>query len=154
MNARRTRGLLAALALTVGLTAGCTVGDWKYESAPAAGVQQDVNGVKARNLMAITDGTSSVLLGTLLSYEDTTLDKLTLAPEKEDGGGYSDPVDVNITKDLKGNVPLKLDASNARLETALEPGLTARVTLTVAGQSQEMDIPVYSTEHPDFKDVL
>lgn len=152
---RRIRTLLAATALTAVLATGCTAGDWRYDSPPAAGTQADAGPVKARNLVLVTDGSQATLLGTLSTFEAVSLQGAVVTPEDADGGrGQS--IAVAVTADIPRDGTLKLDASNTTLEGApLLPGRLAEVSLQFdGGLGMTLDVPVFSTEHEDFADAL
>lgn len=149
---RRFRIWFAALALAVGLTAGCTAGDWRYDSPPAAGVQADEGLIKARNILLIADEAGEgVLNGTIASAEAISLTGIVVQAETADGGRGA-AVPVEISGDIPRNGALKLDDSNAVVSgAALLAGRTATVAMRFADGSQlVLEAPIMSSEHPDF----
>jgi len=154
---RRHRLWFAALALTVGLaTAGCTEGQWRYESPPAAGVQADQGDIKARNILLVADESGDgALVGALSSFEAVKLTEVAVQAETADGG-RGDAVTVDVTADIARNGVFNFDGSNAVVEGAgLLPGRLAYVAMRFDDGTQiVLDAPVMSSEHPDFTDVL
>ncbi|GAB3818649.1 hypothetical protein GCM10028820_21350 [Tessaracoccus terricola] len=153
---RRIRTVLAAVAMTAVLATGCTAGDWHYESPPAAGTQADAGPVKARNFVIVTDESgAAVLLGTISTFEAIALQGGTVTPQDEQGG-RGESTALTVTADLPRDGALQLDASNAMLEgVAAVPGRLAEVALQFDdGTSLTLDVPVFSTEHPDFANAL
>lgn len=150
---RRVSACLAAMALVVGLSSGCTAADWRYEAPPAAGVQADAGSVKVRNLMLLADANGDgLLLGSVFASEPVELTVMGLAAEQPDGS-FSDPVAV----DLAGEVPLQgglmFGGAESRLEGAeLTEGLLARVIMQFSdGSSVDIKAPVLSSTHPDYE---
>lgn len=153
---RRIRTLLAAVAVTTVLAAGCTAGDWSYNSPPAAGTQSDAGPVKARNLVLVTnDAGEAVLIGSLAASETVALQGGVITPETEDGGRGQSTALVT-TGEIPRDGVLQLDASNAMIEGAqLLPGRLAEVQLQFDDGTQlALDVPVFSTEHEDFANVF
>lgn len=153
---RRIRTVLAAVAMTAVLATGCTAGDWHYESPPAAGTQADAGPVKARNFVIVTDDSgAAVLLGTISTFEAIGLQGAVVTPQDAQGE-RGETTALVITAELPRDGALKLDASNAMLEGAeVVPGRLAEVTLQFDdGTSLTLDVPVFSTEHPDFANAL
>lgn len=149
---RRFRIWFAALALTAGLTAGCTAGDWRYDAPPAAGVQADEGLIKARNILLVADESGDgVLNGSIASADAVSLTGIVVQAETADGG-RGDAVPVDIAADIPRNGIVKLDASNAEVSGAdLLLGRTATVALQFADGTQiVVEAPVMSSEHPDF----
>lgn len=149
---RRFRIWFAALALTAGLTAGCTAGDWRYDAPPAAGVQADEGLIKARNILLIADESGEgVLNGSIASAEAASLTGIVVQAETADGGRGA-AVPVEITADISRNGIVKLDATNAPVSGAgLLLGRTATVAMQFADGTQlVVEAPILSSEHPDF----
>ncbi len=151
---RRIGTSLAALALVVGLASGCTVGDWRYDSPPAAGVQADVGPVKVRNLMVLADSSGEgLLLGSIFTTQELELTDVAISAEQE-GGTFADPVPVDLTGDVSVNDGLQLGGKDSLVEGAkLQEGLLARVMMQFSdGTTAAVEAPVISSEHADYKD--
>lgn len=152
---RRSRLWFAAMALTVGLAAGCTAGAWEYDSPPAAGVQAAAGTVKARNFMVIADDSGDgILLGTVASTEAVSLTGVAVQAETSDGG-RAEPVFVEVTGDIPRNGTFSLDSSNGQVSGAnFLLGRTTTIGLQFSdGTEIRMEAPVLSSEHPDFQDI-
>ena len=151
---RRIGTSLAALALVVGLASGCTAGDWRYESPPAAGVQADAGPLKVRNLMVLadTDG-EGLLLGSIFTTQPVTLTAVAVSAEQA-GGTFADPVPVDLTAEVSVNDGLRLGGKDSLVEGAkLQEGLLARVLMQFSdGTTAAVEAPVTSSEHADYKD--
>lgn len=152
---RRSRLWFAAMALTVGLAAGCTAGAWEYDSPPAAGVQADADTIKARNFLVVADDSGNgTLLGTVTSAEAVSLTGVAVQAETSDGG-RAEPVFVDVTADISRNGSFVIDSSNGEVSGAnFLMGRTATVGLQFSDGSEiRMEAPVLSSEHPDFQDI-
>ncbi len=151
-NRRRIGTSLAALALVVGLASGCTAGDWRYDSPPAAGVQQDAGPVKVRNLMVLADSEGEgLLLGSIFSTEQVELSQVGVAGQQPDGS-YGQPVPLEISGDVPVQSSLMLGDGDSRIEGAeLVEGRTAMVIMRFSdGTTSTLEAPVLSSEHPDY----
>ena len=135
---RRIGTSLAALALVVGLASGCTAGDWRYDSPPAAGVQMDAGPLKVRNLMVLADSEGEgLLLGSIFTTREVALTA----------------VKVDLTGDVSVNDGLTLGGKDSLVEGAkLQEGLLARVVMQFSdGTTAALEAPVVSSEHADYK---
>lgn len=151
---RRVGTSLAALALVVGLASGCTAGDWRYDSPPAAGVQTDAGPIKVRNLMVLADTEGEgLLLGSIFTTRGVTLMAVAVSAE-EDGGTFAEPVPVDLTGDVSVNDGLQLGGKDSLVEGAkLREGLLARVMMQFSdGTTAAVEAPVVSSEHADYKE--
>ena len=149
---RRLSISLAALALVAGLASGCTAGDWRYDSPPAAGVQQDSGTVKARNIMVLADEQGDgLVLGSVFTTEPLDLTQVAVAAEQEDGS-FGDPVAVAVTGSVPVNQGLALGAKESRVEGAgLQEGLLADVFMEFSdGTTMTVKAPVLSSTHADY----
>lgn len=150
------RGLtwLAAATITVGLTVGCTQGDWRYESVPAAGVQADAADAKVRNLMIISDDQGqAMLLGAVATTDPVTLVGVTIATMNDDGTlGETNPIDLNEEIPAEGIFLFEPEALQFQ-DPGLVLGRTAQVEVVFADSRRvTLEVPIYSSEHPDFSD--
>lgn len=147
----RRRSLVAGLGLAALLATGCTAGDWREASPPAAGVQLNVGDMKLRNLVVVTDDKgSAVLFGAGLSPVDDALTGMAIVPFDAN----SKPGEPQITKaqvTFAKNVLTPTDIAFS--DPALKAGLTASVTLQFdkAGTGTVV-VPTLASTHPDFKD--
>ena len=150
---RRVSACIAAMALVVGLTSGCTAGDWRYDAPPAAGVQTDAGPVKVRNLMVLADADGDgLLLGSVFTSQPVELEVMGLAVEQSDGS-FTDPVVLELAGDVPVQGGLMFGGPESRLEgVGLTEGLLARVIMQFSdGTSVDIEAPVMSSEHPDYK---
>ncbi len=148
------RGLtwLAAAVITVGLTAGCTQGDWRYESVPAAGVQADAADAKVRNLMIISDPDGqALLLGAVAATEPVTLTGVTIAVINEDGT-FGDATAIDLNREISAEGIYTFEPENLQfVDPGLLLGRTAQVDVVFSdGRRASLEVPIYSFEHPDF----
>ena len=155
MPTRRRLGTsLAALALVVGLASGCTAGDWRYDSPPAAGVQADAGDVKVRNLMVLADDAGEgLLLGSVFSTQPLELSMVGVAGEQPDGT-FSQPVAIDLAAAVPVNGGLTLGDSSSRVEGAdLVQGRVAKVMMQFSdGTTATIEAPVMSSTHPDYEE--
>lgn len=150
---RRVGTTIAALALVVGVASGCTAGDWRPESPPAAGVQQDAGSVKVRNLMVLTDDEDQgLLLGSVFTTEPVEITRVAVSAEQSDGT-FGEPVPVGISADVPVESGLMLGDDDSRVEgAALEAGLLAQVSFAFSdGTTMTMQTPVLAAEHDDYQ---
>ncbi|RMB62059.1 hypothetical protein [Tessaracoccus antarcticus] len=150
---RRVGTCLAALALVVGLSTGCTAGDWRYEAPPAAGVQADAGPVKVRNLMVLADAEGQgLLLGSIFTTEAVKLTAVGVSAEQQDGT-FGAPTPVALTGDVPINGGLVLGGDDSRVEKAgLQEGLLAKVMMQFSdGTTAAVEAPVLSSDNADYK---
>lgn len=150
---RRIGASFAALALVVGLASGCTSGEWRYDAAPAAGVQQDAGPVKVRNLMVLADGEGEgLLLGSVFTTQPLELSQVAVSAKQEDGSS-AEPAAVRVTGAVPVESGLKLGGKDSLIEGAgLDTNQLANVSLAFSdGTTMMMDVPVMAAEHPDYK---
>lgn len=150
---RRVGASIAAMALIVGLSSGCTSGDWRYDAPPAAGVQTDAGSLKVRNLMLLADSKGDgLLLGSVFTAEPVELTMVALAAEQPDGT-FSEPVVTGLAGDVPVEGGLMFGDADSRVQGAqLTEGLLARVIMQFSdGTSVDIAAPVMSSEHPDYK---
>ncbi|AQP45309.1 hypothetical protein [Tessaracoccus flavus] len=142
---------VASAAIAVSLSA-CTAGQWQYDAPPAAGVQEDLGGVKLRNVLILTDGSDAVLLGGIASRdEDTQVTGITYSPEQPDGT-YGEPQELAFEVDIPKGQTVLIDGTDSSFPAeGLTVGRLADVTVNLAdGGAVDMLVPVYSSEHSDF----
>lgn len=140
------RGARVAVAACLGLAVavtGCTNHETSEPYQPAAGVQTNAPGMQVRNLMFVTDGSSSgTLQGTLIAAEDDTLTSIT---GKTLNTNDSDKADLKLAianVAMKQTVPLNL-ADKKVAATGLMPGGMTRLTLNFAkAQPVTLMVPV------------
>ncbi|HMR48550.1 MAG TPA: hypothetical protein PKE40_05340 [Arachnia sp.] len=155
MSARflgRTKALLAATALAATLATGCTAGQWEPQAPPAAGVQQEEDGVKARNVLIVSDEQgNAVLQGTVTADRAFVLTAAGFSAEQPDGT-WSEAVELPIAGEAEKGKPLTFGGSEFAFQSPdLHPGLLARVGLSFdEGVKLMLDVPVYDASHPDF----
>ncbi|MEZ5086661.1 MAG: hypothetical protein R2722_10540 [Tessaracoccus sp.] len=126
----RTKALLAATALTATMAVGCTAGQWEPQAPPAAGVQQDQDGIKVRNLLIVTDEAgNAVLEGRITADRPFVLSDAAYAAEQSDGT-WSDAAPLAIAGgQSEGNTLALGGTDNAFQAAELSPGHLARVGL-------------------------
>lgn len=131
------------------LAAGCTVGEWREDSPPAAGVQTTVGDVTLRNLVIITDDQGQgVLMGAGIAANADTLVSLTLVPHDAAGkAGATRTYPVALSFPAQVLTPTVVKFANPDLK----PGMVADLTLrfTAAGH-QTLRVPSLANTHPDF----
>ncbi|MEO7588605.1 MAG: hypothetical protein ABIS84_11330 [Arachnia sp.] len=152
---RRVGTAIAALAmaLLVGLSAGCTSGGWDYKAVTAAGVQADAGPVMVRNLMLLADSKGEgLLLGSVFTTQPVKLTALTVSAEQQDGS-FSEPVTVDVKGDILVTDGLKLGGKDSRIKGAkLREGLLSRVTMQFSdGTTAAVEAPVLSSDNADYK---
>ena len=151
---RRFAAVVATVALAVGLSA-CTQGHWVYDAPPAAGTQADDGGLKLRNFLVVSDADGeAVLLGGIASRDETTeVTGIQVAPEGEDGQ-FGEPREVSFSEEIYKGRTIYLDGTTTAFsEPGLLLGRLANVTVSFStGESVALDVPVMSSEHPDFAD--
>ena len=150
---RRVAAIVATAALAVPLSA-CTAGRWVYDSPPAAGVQADLEGVKLRNLMILTDGSSAALLGAIASRDDVVnVTDVAVAPEAEDGT-FGQPAPIGFSTEVRKGQTVHLDGTESAVPAdGLIVGRLAQVMVQLDnGAVMQLQVPVYSAEHADFAD--
>ncbi len=138
----------------MGLASGCTAGDWRYESPPAAGVQTDEGTVKVRNLMVLADSEGEgLLLGSVFSTQPLDLSMVSVAGEQSDGT-FAEPVAIDLSAAVPVNGSLILGDSSSRVEGAdLLEGRVAKVMMQFSdGTTATIDAPVMSSTHPDYEE--
>lgn len=143
---------IAALTLVVGLASGCTAGDWRYESPPAAGVQHDAGPVKVRNLMVLADTEGEgLLLGSVFTTQPLELTQVAVATEQADGS-FAEPVEVAVSGKVPVEAGLMLGDKDSRIEGAdLDEGLLVNVLMSFSdGTTMTMEAPILSAEHLDY----
>ena len=149
---RRVAAVVATLALTVTMSA-CTQGPWVYDSPPAAGVQADDGGLKLRNFLVVADAEGEgILLGGIASRDEPTqVTGVTVAAEAKDGS-FGQPQQIALNEQIhKGATIYLLGDTTKFSDPGLELGLLADVTVNFStGQSVSLEVPVMSSEHPDF----
>lgn len=148
---------LAALLVVAALSAGCTVGDWSYDSPPAAGVQVDQDGLKVRNLMIVADETGLALLqGTITATETTSLIGVAVAPLTANGE-LAGPTNIGLVTDpILPAEPLQIDGSSAVFENPdLQPGGLAVVAMEFDdGTIIEIETPLVSSQLPAYQETF
>lgn len=149
---RRIASLTAAAAFTVALSAGCTVGDWRYDAPPAAGVQADANDAKARNIVVISDDAGqAILLGSVVVTQPASVAQISVtALDDQDAPGQTHVFEINADLPFEG--VHKLEAANTQFTLPdLLLGRLAEVVVTMGdGRAITMQAPIHSSEHPDF----
>lgn len=153
-NRRRIATWLAVTTLTVGMSVGCTAGDWRYDAPPAAGTQADADTTKARNFMVIADDSGqAMLLGSVASVEPVSIAGMVVAAEAEDNQ-FGEPVEIAFQADIPRDGLVKLEGEATKFEdTELQLGRLAQVTVSLGdGQALQLKVPVYSSEHPDYSE--
>lgn len=153
---RRIRVWFAALAVVAGLTTGCTSLDWNPDSPPAAGVQAQEGGLKARNILLVADADGNgALLGSVVTSQAVELTQVSVQAETADGN-RGDAVALPVTARIPRDGAFQFDAANASVKGAdLLPGRLAYVALQFSDGTQlVLDAPVMSADSPDFKGVL
>lgn len=152
---RRIAAWLATAAFALTTFSGCTAGDWRYDAPPAAGVQEDVDDAKIRNVMVVSDDQGqAVLLGSVASTQPVELGGIQVAAEAEDGG-YGMPVNIEVNASLHRDGIHKLEGSDTQFENPeLLLGRLAQVTFLFAdGRSAVVQAPIYSSDHVDYAEV-
>ena len=145
----------AAVALAAGVmfgTAGCNMISHVATNdayAPSDGAQADVSDVRARNFLLLTDGTKSILIGTLvnsgvdpvnvtLNYVDNGAKK---ANQASLGGGQKIDYGYNGTAALP-------------VVTDLKAGSLFELTVLANGEKQELRVPVLDGTLAEYKAIL
>lgn len=149
---RRIASLTAAAAFTVALSAGCTVGDWRYDAPPAAGVQADANDAKARNIVVISDDAGqAILLGSVVVTQPATVAQVSItALDDQEAPGQTHVLDVNAELPYEGVHKFEPEATQFSLPDLLLGRLAAVVVTLEDGRAISMQAPIHSSEHPDF----
>ncbi len=149
---RRVGTAIAALVLVTGFASGCTAGDWRYDAPPAAGVQQDVGPLKARNIMVLANAEGEgLLLGSVFTTQPVELTRVAVAAEQTDGS-FADPVNIAVSGDVPKNGGLVFGSKESLVEGAdLQEGLLANVYLEFSdGNTMMVEAPVLSSMHEDY----
>lgn len=155
MSARflgRTTALLAATALATFLATGCTAGQWEHDAPPAAGVQQEQDRIKARNVLIIADDQGkAVLEGTIAADRAFALTTAGFAAERPDGT-WGEATSLPFTGEAAKGKSLALGGPAFAFQSPdLSPGRLASVGLNFDDGTQlTLDVPVYAATHPDF----
>ncbi|GAA1390409.1 hypothetical protein [Luteococcus peritonei] len=149
---RLSRVAVAAVALAGLGLAGCANYETLEPYQPAAGVQTDAPGVKVRNLMVISEGSTMHLAGSLIAAQDDSLSQVAGVALQEN----SDP-GKPLTLGTKGQLKLpagrtvNLADSNITVKGDVRPGGMAQVSLTFAqAQPLTLTVPVLDAEAAGF----
>lgn len=147
---------VAAVALTALLTvtlSACTQGHWVYDSPPAAGVQADEGGLKLRNFMVVSDPQGKgILLGGIASRDESTkVTGIQVAAQKPDGSAGTSQ-QIPFSADIYKGKTIYLDGTTTKFsDPQLQLGRLADVTVGFStGETVTVEVPVMSSEHPDF----
>ena len=149
----RLAALVATAALAVSMSA-CTAGQWVYDSAPAAGVQADNGGLKLRNVLVLTDGSKATLLGAVASRDSATQVTGIQVAAEDESGAFGAPAPVEFQADIAKGKTVILDGTETAIDGAsFVVGRLADVRVDFSpGESVQLKVPVYSSEHADFVD--
>ena len=144
-----------AVALAAGVmfgTAGCNMISHVATNdvyAPSDGAQVDVSGLHARNFLLLTDGTKSILIGSLVNGNT---DPVSASLSYEDGGAQK-TTQVNLNGAQKFDLGYN-GTSALPVASELPAGAIFKVTVAVGSEKQELRVPVLDGTLPEYKAVL
>lgn len=145
----------AAVALAAGVmlgTAGCNMISHVATNdayAPSDGAQVDVSTLHARNFLLLTDGTKSILIGTLVNGSSNPVSG---ALTFEDGGAQK-TTQVNLNGSQKFDLGYNGTAA-LNVASDLPAGAIFKVTVSAGTEKQELRVPVLDGTLPEYKAVL
>lgn len=157
---RRTLSVrLAASAVVIGALAmtGCTtIPEISEPYTPGAGANASQQGADLRSLVIVTDGSGkAVLTGAGLSYAGDAIIAIGVQALDANATPAGQVAVEGTPVKLPPGVLVQLGTQVGLTSPKLVPGLLAQVSVTFSKAGMvSVKVPVYSTENPDYKDVV
>lgn len=145
----------AAVAVAAGVmlgTAGCNMISHVATNdvyAPSDGAQVDVSDLRARNFLLLTDGTKSILIGSLVNG---SANSISASLNYEDGGAKK-TTQVNLNGAQKFDLGYNGTAA-LPVASDLPAGAIFKIEIAVGGEKQELRVPVLDGTLPEYKAIL